>query len=83
MGALSGRIGARVRSVRALRDLSQRELGDRIGWSERTIGHIESGRKILDIEELPPLCRALGVGLAELLQDDADAVEALQLRPAR
>lgn len=80
MGALSVQIGRRVRAARAFQGWSQGELGERIGWSERTVGHIESGRKILDVEELVPLCRELGVGLADLLQDDAAAVDALRLR---
>src|SRR4051794_30577312 len=73
-----------VRAERARRHWRQEDLADRLGWSRGSIGHLESGRRRPSVTDLPPLCRAFGITLADLLRgaDQAD-LDALQLRSAR
>jgi transcriptional regulator with XRE-family HTH domain len=40
--------------------ISQAELGQRLGWSQRTIGKIETGEKRVTVVELIELGDALG-----------------------
>lgn len=61
-----------VRAERARSNLTQAELGERLGWARSTISAIEAGDRDLLATELPAVCRALGVPLRELLRD-ADA----------
>jgi DNA-binding XRE family transcriptional regulator len=40
--------------------ISQAELGQRLGWSQRTIGKIETGEKRVTVVELIEIGQALG-----------------------
>lgn len=57
---------------RKRRGLSQRELADRLGWSRQTVTTIEAGDRSVKVEELPAVCRALGVTLGELARDASE-----------
>jgi transcriptional regulator with XRE-family HTH domain len=81
MGAVdTAKLGRRVRSFRGFQGLTQAELGLRIGYEERVVSHLENGRKNLKLDDLINLCRALDVGLGDLLQDSPEALDALRLR---
>lgn len=54
---------------RKRRGLTQRQLAERLGWSRQTVTTIEAGDRSVKVEELPAVCRALSVTLAELLRD--------------
>src|SRR5262249_46309744 len=80
---LQGRVGAKVRELRALRGWSQPELGNRIGKvldelepgrppavllsHQSTISRIEGGRQTLSLEIIEVLARALEVDPLELV----------------
>lgn len=48
--------------------MRQEELSDRMGWSRPTTSAVESGKRAILAHELPGICDALGVTLAELVQ---------------
>jgi transcriptional regulator with XRE-family HTH domain len=61
------RLYATIRQLREERDLTQAELGDRLGLTQRKVSLFESGDRRLDVIELVRIAKALGVGLTELL----------------
>lgn len=60
-------LGAELRGLRSKRGLSQRELAQRTGISERTIIRVESGERAMNIRQLYALCRALGIKPSRLI----------------
>lgn len=61
------RLYATLRQLRVERDLTQAQLGERLGLTQRKVSLFESGDRRLDVIELIRIARALGVGLTELL----------------
>lgn len=62
--------------IRALREgigITQRELAERIGVSDKTVSKWETGRGLPDISTLALLAEALGVSLSELFAGDKTA----------
>jgi transcriptional regulator with XRE-family HTH domain len=67
-----------LRAERSRAALSQAELAARLGWSEKTMMRIETGERRLFFDEMPDVCRALGISLNRLLLDaDPDDMDAL------
>lgn len=67
MPTVSAIIGGNIRYARARRHLTQKELGQRLGFSDGTIAQMELGRRTITVNELIPLCAALQVDLMFLL----------------
>ena len=67
--AVSRRIASHVRVARALRGLSQRELGDLIGVSYQQIHKYENGRTNLTVGRLCRISQALGMPLSFFVGD--------------
>lgn len=63
----AAQVGARVSAARKQRHMSGTELGEIIGLRKDQISKIESGRRRLDIAELPRVASALGVTVRHLL----------------
>ncbi len=59
--------GAAIRSLRELKNLTQSELGDKIGVSGKTISKWETAKGLPDISMLQPLAQALGISVIELM----------------
>ncbi|MGN1368471.1 MAG: helix-turn-helix domain-containing protein [Aristaeellaceae bacterium] len=59
--------GARVRSLRRQKGLTQEELAERVDISASFMGHIERGTRIASLETLVALCNELKVSPQELL----------------
>ena len=55
------RIGARVKALRLMAELSQDELAGRAGLQRTHIGRIEAGRYAVNIETLEAIAQALGM----------------------
>lgn len=68
MPSLGDHIAANVRAERARRRWTQEDLAQRLGWSRATVGDLESGRRKVAADDLPQLCGAFGVDLAELVR---------------
>jgi transcriptional regulator with XRE-family HTH domain len=62
-------LGARIRGRRKYLDLTQKELGYRLGVDGSRISKIESGEQGMKIEFFGQLCEELGVTDAELLYE--------------
>ncbi len=56
-----------IRALREVRGLTQKELAEQIGVTDKAISKWETGRGLPDVTLLEPLSAALGVSLAELL----------------
>lgn len=76
--SLTAVIGPRIRGLRSERRLRQVDLAERVGWRPRTVGYVEASERPLIVDELPAVCRALGVDLRTLFAgadpEDLDAM---------
>lgn len=67
-------IGEIIQQKRKAAHLTQKKLGEMVGYSEasaeRMIQHWEHGTRRPEVDELRPLCRALGCTLEELIPLD-------------
>ncbi|GAA4688295.1 helix-turn-helix domain-containing protein [Streptomyces youssoufiensis] len=63
------RIGARVRTLREDRGLSQETLAHSVGLDRRTVSYVELATHAASIDVLVLLADALGVPLADLVRD--------------
>jgi transcriptional regulator with XRE-family HTH domain len=84
---LRGRVGARLKQNRLARRLTQEQLAERAGLSNRCIGEVERGRGNPTLTTLAALSDALGVDLIDLLGLDTgrprlSARQASQVRDA-
>lgn len=61
-------IGARLRTARLRANLTQLQLGERVGRDHRTIHRWEYALRIPNLDDLLLLADALGVPLAELVK---------------
>ena len=62
-------LGRRIRQQRKMLDMTQEQLGQRVGVSTSYIGHIERGLKHCTLDTLISLCDVLEVTPEMLLQD--------------
>ena len=65
-------VGRRVRAARSARGWTLDVLAERSGVSRRMVVNVEAGSSNASITTLLRLARALGVSLADLVQDGAD-----------
>lgn len=81
MGPVASALIARNLAAERVRHRwSQAELAERLGVGRTTIASWESGHRMIGVDALVPLCRALGVPLVELLRGlDPDDLRALGL----
>ena len=61
-----------VKSERAARDMTQKQLADAVGVSRQTINAIEQGEYNPTIRLCRAICRALGKTLDELFWEDEE-----------
>ena len=62
--------GKAIKELREKRQITQKELAEQIGVSDKTISKWETNRGLPDIGIMEELARALGVSIAELLTGD-------------
>lgn len=63
------KFGQKVRQARRAARCTQAELARRVGLTSAFIGHIERGSRVVSIETLVLLCRALSISPESLLAD--------------
>ncbi len=63
-------IGAFVATKRRERNLTQEQLAEKLGVSNKTISKWENGRCMPDYSVVQPLCRELGITIAELMDGE-------------
>ena len=62
--------GATIKQLREQRKLTQAELGERIGVTDKTVSKWETAKGFPDISLLQPLAAALGISVMELLSGE-------------
>lgn len=72
MADLRGRLGDRLRQLRQARRLTQEQLAERAGLSNKFVGEVERGKGNPTLTTLAALSEALGVGLVDLLGLETD-----------
>ncbi|WP_135467231.1 helix-turn-helix transcriptional regulator [Crenalkalicoccus roseus] len=65
-------LGRRLRTLRARRGVTRRDLSRRSGVSERHIAQLESGQGNISVLLLRRIARALGIGIEELVAERAE-----------
>lgn len=71
------KIGGLIRRLRQERGMTQRQLAERMGISDKTVSKWERGMGCPDLSLLPDLSDIFHVGLDQLLTGELDAREAL------
>lgn len=66
------KVGALIARLRKEKGLTQRELGERLGVSDRAVSKWERGLNLPDAALFEPLCRELGVTIPELLRGERE-----------
>lgn len=64
------KIGKFIASVRKEKNITQNELAEKLGVSDRTIGNWENGRNMPDVSLFKPLCENLDIALNDLLSGE-------------
>ena len=64
------KIGKFIASVRKEKNITQNELAEKLGVSDRTIGNWENGRNMPDVSLFKPLCESLDITLNDLLSGE-------------
>jgi transcriptional regulator with XRE-family HTH domain len=60
-------LGERIAELRRKQNLTQQQLADALGLSQRTVGHYEVGRIRVQVYMLPELSDCLRVSISELI----------------
>lgn len=60
-------IGKFISELRKEKGLTQEQLGERLGVTQKTVSRWENGRNMPDIAMLPILCEELDINIAELM----------------
>ncbi len=63
-------IGKFIAECRKSKKITQQELAERLGVSDRTIGNWENGRNMPDLSLFKPLCNELGISLNDLISGE-------------
>lgn len=69
------KIGVFIQTLRKGKGLTQKELAEQVGVSDKTISKWENGNGIPDTMSLPLLCESLGVRVSELLAGETLPLE--------
>ena len=65
-----GKVGEFIAQLRKEKGLTQAQLGERLGVTNKTVSRWETGKYMPDISMLSPLCEELDVSIHELLNGD-------------
>ena len=68
------RLGKRIRQLREARGLSQQQFAIVSGVHRTYIGHLERGKKNLSFTTLERVAVALGITVAQLVEDDKNTM---------
>ena len=63
-------IGKFIAKMRKEKNLTQMELAEKLGVSDRTVGNWENSRNMPDLSLFKPLCEVLGITLNELISGE-------------
>lgn len=68
-------VGARIRELRKLKKLSERELAELTSISQPVINRLENNARAADVDSIERICTALGITLADFFSDQAPEVQ--------
>lgn len=69
------KIGKFIAKCRKDKKMTQQELADKLGITDRAVSHWENGRSIPDISLYKSLCNELGISIEELVNGEKDNSE--------
>ena len=64
------KIGKFISSVRKEKKLTQKQLADKLGITDRAISKWENGKSMPDLSLLKPICDVLDISINELLSGE-------------
>ena len=64
------KIGKFIANCRKEKNITQQELAEKLGVSDRTIGNWENGRNMPDLSLFKPLCQELDISLNDLMSSE-------------
>ena len=64
------KIGKFILKLRKEKNMTQQELADKIGVTDRAISKWENGRGMPDLSLMKPLCEELGITINELISGE-------------
>lgn len=64
------KIGKFIAECRKKQNMTQQELSEKLGVSDRTIGNWENGRNMPDLALFKPLCKELNISLNDLMSGE-------------
>lgn len=72
------RIGKFIQQLRKENELTQKELAEKLGVTDRAVSKWENGRGLPEVSLMKPLCDALGITINELLSGERIGKEEYQ-----
>lgn len=66
------KIGKFIAQCRKDKKITQQELANKLGITDRAVSHWENGRSIPDISLYKDLCNELGISIEELINGEKD-----------
>ena len=72
------RIGKFIAKCRKEKKMTQSELAEKLGVSDKTIGNWENGRNMPDLSLFKPLCNELNISINDLLSGEKISKEKYQ-----
>ena len=64
------KMGALIRKLRLEKNMTQKQLAERMNLSSKTVSKWETGKGLPDISLLQPLAQALGISVIELMNGE-------------
>ena len=64
------KIGKFIAECRKKKNMTQQELSEKLGVSDRTVGNWENGRNMPDLSLFKPLCNELDISLNDLMSGE-------------
>lgn len=68
-------IGERIKAIRKLHKMTQKELGEKIGLSQTAISMIEKGELSISLDSLYKFCSLLEIPITKILDVQSDPPE--------
>ena len=63
-------IGSRIKQARLAKNMTQEDLAEKLGVTDRAISKWENGRGMPDLSLMKPLCNELGITINDLLSGE-------------
>ena len=76
------KFGAFIAQLRKEKNLTQKELADRLNVTDKAVSKWETGKGFPDVKLMEPLAQELGVSLVELLNGERQQTDTLTAQQA-